>query len=83
MSRYRDARYCNIAVLGADCKRYAMGAAALERITRHLELRGDGLTVRAIAGMTGWSYPTVWRDISQYRLVSRSADLPRETEAPA
>ncbi len=66
-------------LLGADGKRFAIGGAAERRIVKHLELRAEGLTVRQIANLSIWSYPTVWRDITQYRPVSRGTNVPRET----
>lgn len=84
MGKRRDQRPLQArldAVLGRDGKRYAMGAGAAKRITEHLELHDQGLTVRAIAARTGWSYPTVWRDIKQYEPVSRDESAPRETDA--
>lgn len=68
------------AVLGGDGKRYAMGHGAGKRITEHLTLRASGMTVRAIAAQTGWSYPTVWRDVTQYDLVSGGESDAPETE---
>ncbi len=67
--------------LGADGKRYAVGDAAATRIAQHLDLRAEGLTVRTIATRTGWSYPTVWRDVTHYEPVSRDQNETRETEA--